>query len=86
MRPVVCSAFARLDGLLGVTTIQLVDVADPPNPPPPLDARVAVLVIAILVIGGGILAALAGPETPVVPDDTEPAPIAEVPAVERQLP
>lgn len=45
-----------------VTTIQLLDVADPPSSPPPLNPRIAVLVVAILVIGGGILAALAGPE------------------------
>jgi hypothetical protein len=41
-------------------------VSAPPDPPSPLNARIAALVLAILVIGGGILAALAGPES--VPD------------------
>jgi hypothetical protein len=47
-------------------TIQLIGVSAPPDPPSPLNARIAALVLAILVIGGGILAALAGPES--VPD------------------
>lgn len=55
-----------------MTTIQLLDVSDPPAPPPPLDAKVAVMIIALLAIGGGILAALAGPETAVEPAEIDP--------------
>jgi hypothetical protein len=47
-------------------TIELIGVSAPPDPPSPLNPRIAALVISILVIGGGILAALAGPES--VPD------------------
>jgi len=59
-----------------VTTIEILGASDPPEAAPPLNARIAVMVVAILVIGGGILAALAGAEPVTVPNDADPSPSA----------
>jgi len=65
-----------------VTTIEILGATDSPQPTPPLSPRVAILTIAGLVLGGALLAVLAGPE-PVSPAPTHsPDGLAIVPEAE----
>jgi len=61
-----------------VTTIEILGASDPPDPAPPLNARIAVMAVAILVVGAGILAALAGAEPVTLEDPTDPGDLPSV--------
>ncbi|MDG2025763.1 MAG: hypothetical protein P8J50_01500 [Acidimicrobiales bacterium] len=48
--------------VLAVTVIEILSTTPPAEIPPPLRPRVVAVVVGILMIGGGLLAALAPPE------------------------